>query len=247
MRWRRLLKWLMWLGGLGLVGVLATEECLYRATLAQLPALPPKPAAVSMPPSWPLLRWLSQERTLPPRVEPIWPGTVTFTVLKVALLEKRPQEVTPAGLALADRVARHWLAGLQREGVRALRRHMESMALSIWLTRNWSTEELLTYDAEHAYLVHGLTGMRAGATVLLGRDWAGLDAPGVALLLDVSHGPVRRMDPWCFPEQVRKRRDGLLKRLGEAGGLTAAELEAALQAPLGLAARPAHWAPCPGQ
>ncbi len=247
MRWKRLLKWLVWLLGLGLVGVLATEECLYRATLSRLPALPPKPERVSMPPSWLLLRWLSMERTLTPQVEPIWPGTVTLIVLKVALLEQRPQETVPVGLGLAERVAGHWVFGLQREGVKTLWKTLERMALAIWLTRNWSTEELLTYDAEHGFLGHGVTGMRAGAAVLLGRDWAGLDAAGVALLVSVSDGPVRRMDPWCFPERVRKRRDGLLKRLAEAGGLAPDELAAALQAPLRLAERPAHWRPCPKQ
>ncbi|MFP2931360.1 hypothetical protein ACLESO_40460 [Pyxidicoccus sp. 3LG] len=118
------------------------------------------------------------------------------------------------------------------------------MALTVWLTRHWSAEELLAFDVEHRSLGRDLSGMRGSARVLLGREWTELDAAGMALLLAVEDVSLRLRDPWCFPDRIRARRDVLLKRIRDVGGLSSEETEAALRAPLGLAVRPAHWPPC---
>jgi hypothetical protein len=240
---KRWVRWLLCLPFLGAVGVVATEECLYRAALSGVPALPGKPERVSMPPSWPLLRWLALEDTVTPQVEPFWPGSISWMLLKAWWRDGRLQEAQPVGTNLANTAMRHHASQLAREGHK-YPRGPQRLALTLWFTRNWSAEELLAYDAEHVFLGSGATGVRDGATVILGEDWTRLDAADVALLIAVSEAP-SRMNPWCAPERVRARRDWLLKRLREAGGLTAEEAEAELRAPLGVAARPAHLPPCP--
>ncbi|MCP3139619.1 transglycosylase domain-containing protein [Pyxidicoccus xibeiensis] len=245
MRWRRLLKWWVCLLGLGFVGVLATLEGFYRVMLARVPELPRPPETRVMPALYGRMRWASSERTATPRVEPVWPWNVAFVLVRVGLLGQKPSQVVmPAGLGIAQEVASEWSSQLREAGGR-FPRTFERLALTLWLTRHWSAEELLAFEAEHRSLGHGLFGMRAGARVLLGREWAELDAGGMAVLLAVGDAPGRWRDPWCFPERIRARRDVLLKRLREAGGLSLGETEAALQAPLGLIVRPAHWAPCP--
>lgn len=241
MHWKRRARGWVCLCGLALVGVVATEECLYQAALSRIPTRPRKPERVSAPPSWPLLRWLSLEDAPTPRMEPFWPGSYTRGFLGAALLGEVPEK--PVGYHLANIGMWRWAGELRREGHGHLK-GLERIAMTVWLTRNWSVEDLLAYDAEQAFLGKGLSGMREGARVMLGADWDRLDAAGVALLIAVSEAPSRR-DPWCAPERVRARRDWLLKRLREAGGLTPEETEAALRAPLGLVARPSHWPPCP--
>ncbi|MBZ4421634.1 transglycosylase domain-containing protein [Myxococcus sp. RHSTA-1-4] len=235
------MKWLVWLLGLGLVVVLTTVECVYQATLAQVPEFPPCPEGASTPPVHGRLRWALLEGSTTPRVDIIWPGTIVRVLVSAASSERPPS--MPAGLRLADEVARSWSARMHQENGRHLRA-FERLALAIWLTRHWSVEELLAFDAEHTYLLQDLVGMRAGAQVLLGKDWAQLDATGMALLIAVSEAPGKSRDPWCFPAEMRSRRDRLLKQIQAKGGLTMTETEAALRAPLGLAVRPAHWRPC---
>lgn len=237
------MSWLVWLLCLGCVGVLATVECLYQTALTRVPARPPRPEGVALPPLYVRLRSVSLGDAAPPRVEVVWPGSVVRVLVAITLLEWRPSEAMPEGFGLADGVARQWSFHLRQEHGQPLR-GPERLALAIWLTRHWSGEELLIHEAEHAFLIQGLVGLRAGAEVLFGRDWARLDVSGMALLIAVSEAPGGKRDPWCFPEFLRARRDRLLKQLRDAGGLSPAEAEAALQAPLGLVERPAHWAAC---
>ncbi|WP_241758985.1 transglycosylase domain-containing protein [Pyxidicoccus parkwayensis] len=150
----------------------------------------------------------------------------------------------PHGYRLADEVAGEWGFQCEDAGGRRLK-VFERIALAIWLTRHWSAEELLAFEAEHTDLGHRVVGMRAGAKVLLGNEWARLDAVGIALLLAVADAPGRRRDPWCFPDGIRTRRDWILKRMRETGVLSPEETDTALRTPLALALRPSEWEPCP--
>lgn len=244
MRWRRLLKWLVCLLGLMLVVVLATMEGFYRVTLARVPELPRPLEGRSMPALYERMRWASSERSATLRVEPVWPGTVLLVLVRVGVLGQEPTRVVlPEGLESARRAANIWAAQLSEEG-RGHLRSVERMALTVWLTRHWSAEELLVFEVESRSLGRGISSLRAGARVLLGREWTELDAAGMALLLAVGDVSSRMRDPWCFPDRIRARRDALLKRIRDVGALSSAETETALQAPLGLAVRPAHWPPC---
>jgi hypothetical protein len=246
MRWKAVWKWGLCLLSLGWVGLVAASECLYRATLARVPVLPRPAEHTPLPPLYVRMRWTSLERTTTRQMEPVWLGTFVGAWARIALLKHRPEDVSARGLRLADRVSRQWWGHLD-ETDHPPPRTPERFALLVWLTRNWSAEDLLAFDAEHAYLVHRLVGMQAGARTLLGRDWAHLDAAGMALLLAVNEAPGGRRDPWCSPDRIRAKRDWILKRLSEAGTFSPEEADVALRAPLGLATRPADWEPCPAQ
>ncbi len=243
MGWKRVLRWLVWLLCLGCVVLLAASECFYRATLSRVPGRPRPVEGVSPPPLYSRMRWTLLEGTTTREVAPVWLGTFVQVWASLGLLRRHDSEVPSEGFRLACNVVRQWS---HQEGGPRLKA-LERLAVDIWLTRNWSAEELLAFDAEHTYLGSGLIGMRTGAEVLLGRDWAQVDTAGMALLLAVNDVPVGRKDPWCFPDRIRTRRDGILRRLEDAGGLTPEEAEIALAAPLKLATRPADWPPCPAR
>ncbi|MFP2912168.1 transglycosylase domain-containing protein [Pyxidicoccus sp. 3LFB2] len=243
MRWKRGLRWLVWLLCLGCVVLLAASECFYQATLARVPGRPRPVKGVSLPPLYSRMRWTWLEGTTTQKVAPVWLGTFVREWASLVLLRQRHSEVPREGFRLADNVARQW-SHRDKEGGPRLK-VFERFAVDIWLTRSWGAEELLAFDAEHTSLGSGLVGMRAGAEVLLGRDWSQLDVAGIALLLAMNDAPGGSKDPWCFPDRTRKRRDRILSRLRDAEALTADEAEAALAAPLGLATRPADWPPCP--
>ncbi|MFP2963634.1 transglycosylase domain-containing protein [Myxococcus sp. 1LA] len=224
----------MWLLSLGLVVLLAGVECVYRASLAQVPAFPQKVTVPSLPESWNRVAWAHLEKTATPRVQPVWPTTIVFTVAEVVL--RRPQsqsasqDMYPRGFGLADQVARQWVHLLAREEKRVSR--LGQFALTIWLTRNWSAEELLAFKAHHLWFGRGLLGVSAAAPALLNKDAAQLDVSDVAFLLAVSE---KAWAVACASDRLRRRRDTMLEEMHVAGAVTQAEVDAARSAPWPLA------------
>jgi hypothetical protein len=239
-------RWRWWAWALALVTAvpLAAAECLYRLALAQVESLPPRPDIHAVPAVVARTLWASQEGATPVRVRPLWPWNILREVVALALSSGHAPR--SEGLRLADQAAREWTFS-RLEAPRRWR-SLEVVTLSIWMTREWSAEELLAFHAEHMRGGLGVQGTWTAAHVYLGKDWERLDMVDTALLAAIAHFPsARQADPWCNPESTRARRDALLRELHRAGVLDALHLEEALRAPLGLAARPTRRRPCPGE
>ncbi|ATB50773.1 transglycosylase domain-containing protein [Corallococcus macrosporus] len=243
MRWKRLLKVTVWLLSLGFVALLAGVECVYRAALAQVRAFPQKVTTPALPESWNRVAWAHREKTATPQVQPAWPTTIVFTMAKLVLRRHQPQsashDLSPQGFRLATHVARQWSRLLANEHKRLPR--LGELALTIWLTRNWSAEELLAFEAHHIWFGRDLFGVSAAAPALLHKDVARLDLADAAFLLVVS---AKAWDVECAPDRLRRRRDTLLEELRAVGVVTQMELESARSAPWPLAAT-ASAASCP--
>ena len=83
-----------------------------------------------------------------PRLDPISPWSY-----EVALLSG--SEMQSTGVAAAWIVARHYNAG-HIQGRRSLWWHLSGAALTIWLTRNWSNEEILCEASLLSASSHGI-------------------------------------------------------------------------------------------
>jgi membrane peptidoglycan carboxypeptidase len=133
---------------------------------------------------------------------------------------------------MAWSVARAWLA--ERPGAqnpRALERSVQGLALSVWLSRHWSAEQLLTARAEQAFFGRGLKGLDAAAWRYFGKPPEQLALHEVALLAGLPSAP-SRFDPFCRPEQALRRRAWVLARLQALEWISEAEREAAQGQPL---------------
>ncbi|AKQ63201.1 hypothetical protein A176_000113 [Myxococcus hansupus] len=235
MRGKRVFIVMAWLLGIGLVVPLAAVECVYRTALSRVPALPQKVTGPSLPAAWNQGAWVHSEHTATLRVHPVWPSTVIFTLAK-GVLHEPPSRSTrddayPPGFKLAKLVARLWSHQLSNEYKRAPGA-LEQLALTLWLTRNWSAEELLAFEAHHLWFGRRLFGVSAAADAMLNKDMAQLDHSDVAFLLATSE---KSWDVECDPDRLRRRRDALLEGLAAAGMVTQAEAEAARLAPWPLA------------
>ena len=235
MRWKRVFKLMAWLVGLGLVVSLAAVEGIYRTALARVPALPQKATGPVTPESWNRVAWTHSEQRAPLRVQPVWPHTVILTLAKGMLSEPQPRnasrDLSPLGFRLAGLVARLWSHRLAEESKRAPG-VLEQWALTVWLTRHWSAEDLLAFKAHNLWFGGRLFGVSAAAPALLNKDVAQVDISDVALLLATSE---KAWDVECSLERLQRRRDALLDGLATAGMATQAEAEAARSAPLPLA------------
>ncbi|RKH29067.1 hypothetical protein D7Y13_19820 [Corallococcus praedator] len=229
-RWRHRMRLLgLGLWGLGLVGVglLAAMEGFYRLELHRLPGLPTPPeAADRLPANLARTWWSLFEPGATLTVEPVWAWTALATVSR-PLVFGTPPHLT-SGWSLANAVVNSWSAHPSATGEPLSLKASQRLALGIWLTRHWSAEELLAFQARHVRLGHGVIGVSEGARRYLAKETAGITFAEAALLTSMAGlGGAQREHPECFIDRLRPRRDRLLQRLREAGVLTQAEETAA--------------------
>lgn len=140
------------LRGIAAAALLALVACLlapwgaYEIALARLPELPVRPQLLATQQQQDEI-WRKAGGEGPLVVEPTQP--YAFVVALMARDRVRPGE------ELAYWVARDHLRSLPREGG-MLGWHLSNAALTVWLTRHWSPQEL----ASAAYAVAGRSGQR---------------------------------------------------------------------------------------
>ncbi len=198
---------------------------MYRYALSRVGELPRPP----VPRSGLAYRVLwSAEEAGPLQLEPIWPWSIIDH-----FIPRRPKNRPPSvGRQITSQLARRWMwERPQREGERRLHRMFQELALTIWLSRHWTAEEVLTAYAERAWFGEGLVGMDAAARRYFGKQPEQLALHEAALLAGLSQSP-SRYDPLRRPEQARKRRDFVLGRLRTLKWISEAEWEAARGQPL---------------
>lgn len=243
MRWKRGLRWRLWLLGLMLVAPLAALEGLYRYALAKVPALPSRSERLSLPEERLRLRWwMSLEQPPVPYVQPVWSWTAAAYLLKMFMRTSDYRDASPMGLALADWAARQWSSELEQQGAPRLR-GPERLALTVWLTRHWSAEDMVMHELQHRSLFQQHSNVFDAARSVFGKEWAELDLASIALLKAFINAP-SRCDPWCAPGRSLRKRDSLLRAAYANAGITMDELEAALRTQPLIAPRPRHWASC---
>ncbi|RKH94291.1 hypothetical protein D7Y04_36665 [Corallococcus sp. AB038B] len=238
----------MRLVGLGLcglclmfVGLLAAFEGWYRMTLRELPSLPTPPDATDrLPANLARVYWSLYEPWGSMTVKPMWPWTVAWTVTR-PLVSKPSRMDVPPGWTLADAIARRW----RPEGSERLLLH-ERLTLGIWLTRHWTAEELLAFEARRVPLGHGPRDLPEAARHYLGKEAADLTLAEAALLVTMNDDPQWRKHPECFIDRLQPRRDGRLRRMRMTGLLTPEEEAEARAWPVALSAQGARACnPCP--
>jgi membrane peptidoglycan carboxypeptidase len=119
----------------------------------------------------------------------------------------------------------------QREGERRLDRTFQEVALTLWISRHWTAEEVLTAHAEGARFGQGLIGLDAAAHRYFGKQPEQLALQETALLAGLPQSP-SRYDPLRRPEAALKRREHVLGRLRASGLISEAQLEEARRQPL---------------
>ncbi|EPX64448.1 Multimodular transpeptidase-transglycosylase [Cystobacter fuscus DSM 2262] len=211
--------------------LLGSVEAVYRYGLARVGELPrPPPPRTGL--AYQVL-WLAEEGG-PPRLEPLWPWRLVSHVPGVQWVRRAQRS---AGEFLASMTAGRWLASRPRsERERPLHRTFQTLVLTVWISRHWSAEELLTAYAESARFGQGLIGLDAAARRYFGQEPERLALHEVALLAGLPQSP-SRYDPLRRPEAALRRRDFVLSRLLSAGLISEAQREEARMQPLPVPAK----------
>ncbi|MEM7412951.1 MAG: PBP1A family penicillin-binding protein [Myxococcota bacterium] len=148
------------------------------------------------------------------------------------LANVRARGVTQGGSTITQQLAKNVFLTHER----TLARKLREAWLSLRLERSYDKPELLEAYLNTIYLGQrgptSILGMEAAAQHYFGKSTRALDVGDAALLAGLIHGP-GLYNPFTHPERAQKRRDRVLKMLGETGALEEVVVERALSKPLG--------------
>jgi membrane peptidoglycan carboxypeptidase len=117
-----------------------------------------------------------------------------------------------------------------------LQRKVEEAVLSISLERRLTKDQILEAYLNTVYFGEGADGVEAAALTYFGKSASALTVAQGATLAQLLPAPSVR-NPVNDPQGALRRRDALLRRMGEIGVLTAPQTAAAIAEPLGVVAR----------
>jgi penicillin-binding protein 1A len=110
-------------------------------------------------------------------------------------------------------------------------RKIKEALLAIQIEKRYTKPEIFTLYCNQIYLGHGAYGVEAASRLYFGKSARDLSLAEAALIAGIIQSPSRQ-SPYVDPERARWRRNYALTRMAEDGYITAAEAEAARQAPI---------------
>ncbi len=128
---------------------------------------------------------------------------------------------------------------------RTYQRKIKEAAISIWLERHLTKDEILTSYLNNVYLGSGATGFPAAAKLYFNKRVADLTLPEAAMLAGIINAPAQD-DPFHDLDAARKRAATVLDAMVENGKLTEAQslvakLHPALPSRAALSSPSAGW------
>lgn len=115
---------------------------------------------------------------------------------------------------------------------RSPRRKIQEMLLAMQVERHYSKQQIFTLYANQIYLAHGNYGFAAASQFYFSKPVKELSLTEAALLAGLAKGP--GYSPVLFPARALARRNLVLQRLETEKKIDHAQLQQAMQQPLGL-------------
>ncbi|HEU5135548.1 MAG TPA: penicillin-binding protein 1C [Steroidobacteraceae bacterium] len=154
-------------------------------------------------------------------------GIDGLAIARAMRLNLRAGRVVSGGSTLTMQLARLSRAGAQR----SLSNKLAEAALALRIEASYGKDEILALYAGHAPFGGNVVGLEAAAWRYFGRDPDTLSWAEAATLAVLPNNPAL-VHLARNRERLRAKRDFLLRRLHEAGDLTAVDLDLALSEPL---------------
>lgn len=164
------------------------------------------------------------------------PGVDPLALARAAWQDARARRVVSGGSTLTMQLAR-----LLDPRPRTVGAKLAQVVLALRLELELSKHEILAAYLSRAPLGNRVVGFEAGARVYLGKPASQLSPAEAALLAAIPRAP-SRTNPWRGGEELRIRRDAVLRRQAGLGWLDDTTLAAALAEPAVLAFDPLRFA-----
>lgn len=199
-------------------------ELAYHHAVSGLEPLPTIGRVAPLPPKVATALWVSEAKCKPGLIPRIYAWNVH------RLFGDRDRS-----RLLASHVARPIAARAHERGQTRgmLDWHLKWFVVTIWVTRNLSTNEILATNANEAWMGEFGRGFAEGAHRLFGKKLAELDYPDIALLVAISRNP-DSYNPLRRPRRAMEWRNRILQMLFEVGIISEGDLSTGQSAPLGI-------------
>ncbi|MBI3484101.1 MAG: PBP1A family penicillin-binding protein [Acidobacteria bacterium] len=115
---------------------------------------------------------------------------------------------------------------------RSIRRKIQEMLLAMQVERHYSKQQIFTLYANQIYMAHGNYGFAAASQFYFSKPVKELSLTEAALLAALAKGP--SYSPVLFPTRALARRNLVLRRLEAEKKIDSAQMQQAVQQPLGL-------------
>ena len=178
-------------------------EWLYHRGLAGVDTLPTPPPTDGLSEAMVQVAWLEFEGVGPVHVQPTGPHRLAATLALDHWLGVPGRHKGVPGFHLASQCAKRIVSDQDTDAPRSVDFHLSAASLSIWLGRNWSTEEVMACTLDRAYYGRGRIGMEAAAWAYFDRPAADLAHDEIALLMVAQRNP-SRLEPHCDPSALRR-------------------------------------------
>jgi len=218
------ISWILILS-LGLLSVapFLTVEGIYLSGLSLMHRLPSPPQREP----WPLLAraaiWVHFQERGPISVKPIRSWDI------LSSLVRQDGYVTP-GYILTNYVA---VVLFSKEDLpqRMLIRHLKKFSLAVWLSRNWTTEQIIMEAGRLMPVVTGLDGVEKDSIEFFGKKIDELKNSEITLILAIAR--FRRMEEaGKRPEELLARRNHIIETMFRNGFISEADMQKAITQPI---------------
>ena len=153
-------------------------------------------------------------------------------VLRAGLRNLQDRGYAEGGSTITQQMARNLFLTPEK----SLSRKIAEILLAVQIERRLTKSEILQRYLNQVYFGQGAYGVETAAEVYFGKPAASLSLPESAMLAGLIRAP-SYYSPYEHPERARQRMGEVLLRMTEQGDITAAQMRAAEQSPLHLAAK----------
>lgn len=255
---RRLLRWVLFFGGLALITAAAGGLIAWGLFSRDVPDFTsiedyhPKTVTRIFDQSGQLIGELYRERRIvlpydriPPKLVQAYlaseddrffqhQGIDYFGILRAGVKNLRAGRVVQGASTITQQVAKSLLISLEgysKGSAKKLSRKVKEAILARRLEKKLTKEEILTLYLNQIFLGNQAYGVQAAAQNYFHKDVNELNVAEMALIAGLPQAP-SKYSPFMHPDRARQRREYVLRRMLEVGFITEQELNEAKETPI---------------
>jgi penicillin-binding protein 1A len=159
-------------------------------------------------------------------------GVNFYRTLDAAVVDVLSGEARQGASTITQQLARTYFLSQEK----TISRKIREAILSVQIERHYSKDEILYFYLNQIYFGHGCYGVEAAARTYFGKHASELSLPEVALIVGLPQNP-GGYSPYYHPDEAKRRRNTVLRRMRQVGYLTEDERVKAAAQPIELAQR----------
>jgi len=208
------------------VAPLMLIEGIYLYGLSLIHVLPPPPQQEPLPVLARAAIWATFREQGPTKVKPIHSWDVLYSLIRM-------DGYLAPGYRIADYVAlRHFPEQDTAEG--KLIRHIKDFSAAVWLSRNWTSDQIILEAGRLLPVLAGVEGVNNGSLKIFGKKIDELTTSETALILALESFHGIEEEAVKRPKELLARRNRIVETMFRNGAISEADMQKAITQPIKL-------------